>query len=65
MYILGVKIILFSSGVNPVILFCVTKKNINILRFFIKPISVCYFHAVKAGDFIYTAFVSLNYRILF
>ena len=35
----------------------VSQKYIKMLRFFVKQISVFYFHAVKAGDFIYTAFV--------
>jgi len=59
MYILGVKIVLSPSGVNPVIYF-VPLKFIIILSFFGKQISAFYFHAVKRGYFIYAAFVSVN-----
>jgi len=37
-----------------------SQKYINILRFSVKQISVFYFHEVKAGDLIFTAFVSVN-----
>jgi hypothetical protein len=38
----------------------VSQKYITLLSFFLKQISVFYIHAIKAGDFIYTAFVSVN-----
>jgi len=59
MYILGVKLFLSSSGVNPGILF-LPQNFFIILSFFVKQISAFYFHAVKTGYFIYAAFVSVN-----
>jgi hypothetical protein len=46
---------------NKIMLFyCVKQKYINILSYIFKQMSVFYVHGVKAGDFIYTAFVSVN-----
>jgi hypothetical protein len=42
------------------LLYFVSQKYINILNFLVQQISVCYVYAVKADDFIYTAFVSVN-----
>jgi len=60
MYILGVKISFYFLVVLILLFYFVSQKYINILSFFVKHISVFYIHGVKAGDFIYTAFVSVN-----